>query len=265
MARQSKQIDVFISYKREDYARVDQLAALLEDIKVSVWHDASLIAGEHWPERIEQMARSARAMIVCWTPAAAHSEWIRREMHIGFERNILVPVQFGAGPLPENLRDYHVANMITWAGEADHPGLYQLARGLEAMLAVPVGSRILELAGGQNPAAVAALRAHLVGIARKQQPPISYEEARAVVAATLIEGEATPLRNLFGTLDVIADQNRRRREPPLFGLVVNPDEGLPGKGYFEKHCFLEFDTELAESVHAAQLDAVYAYDWPNDP
>ena len=50
-----------------------------------------------------------------------------------------------------------------------------------------------------------------------------------------------------------------------FGLVVNPDEGLPGKGYFEKHCFLEFDTELAESVHAAQLDAVYAYDWPNDP
>lgn len=265
MTKRRKQLDVFISYKREDYARVDQLAALLEDIKIRVWHDASLAAGELWPDRIEEMARRARAMIVCWTPAAARSEWIRREMEIGFERNILVPVQFGAGPLPANLRDYHVADMTTWAGEADHPGLYQLARGLEAVLAVPVGSRILELAGGQNPAAVAALRAHLIRLARKREPPISYEEARAVIAAKLIEGEATPLRNLFGTLDAIADQNRRRREPPLFGLVVNPDEGLPGKGYFEKHCFLEFDTELAESVHAAQLDAVYSYGWPEDP
>jgi len=86
-----------------------------------------------------------------------------------------------------------------------------------------------------------------------------------VVADALIEGEATSLRNLFGTLDAIAEQNRRRLEPPLLALVVNADEGLPGKGYFEKHCFLEFDTELAETVHAAQLEAVYAYDWPEDP
>lgn len=132
------------------------------------------------------------------------------------------------------------------------------------MLTLPVGARLIELAGSQNPNAVAILRAHLVGLARKRRGPISYAHARAIVADVLIEGEATPMRTFFGTLDAIAAQNRARREPPLSALVVNPDEGLPGKGYFEKHCFLEFDTELAEMVHAAQLAASYAYDWPDD-
>lgn len=262
--RTRKTLDVFISYKREDYARVDLLAALLRDLKLNVWHDASLAAGEHWPDRIEKMARRARAMIVCWTAAAAKSEWIRREMDIGLEREILVPVKFGPGRIPAELRDYHVADMTDWIGGAEHNGLYQLARGLEAMLQLPVGARLIEFAGSQNPDAVAVLRAHLVTIARKRRSPISYEQARAVVADALIDGEATPMRTFFGTLDAITIQNRARREPPLSALVVNPDEGLPGKGYFEKHCFLEFDTELAETVHAAQLEAIYAYDWPDD-
>lgn len=74
-----------------------------------------------------------------------------------------------------------------------------------------------------------------------------------------LQGEKTPLRTLFGTLDAIAEQCRLRREPPLHGLVRN-DDGLPGKGYFEKHCFLRFDpdtdNELAEQVYETPMDDV---------
>jgi hypothetical protein len=257
-------IDVFISYKREDYARVDRLAATLADLGLDVWHDASLVAGETWPDRLEKVAHSALAIVVCWTEAAKTSKWIQREMAIGIERGVLVPVRFGPGRLPKSLGDLHVPNLTDWNGELDHTGFQQFAKGLEKPTGKSVASWVIERAGGQNPAAVAALRAHLVKLARAGAQPIDYTEALRVVASTFRRGAATPLRTLFGTLDVIADQNRVRREPPLFGLVVNTAEDLPGRGYFEKHCFLRHTSPIAAKLHAAQLKDVWAYGWPED-
>ncbi len=62
--------DVFISYKREDRARVEALYALLLDLELGVWFDAGIEVGAAWEARILEEAEQARAILVCWTFAA---------------------------------------------------------------------------------------------------------------------------------------------------------------------------------------------------
>ena len=84
--------DVFISYKREDKARVETLYSLLLDLDVPVWFDAGIEVGMEWETRILDQIEKAKAVIVCWSFAAVSSHWVLREAQIGLDRGILVPV-----------------------------------------------------------------------------------------------------------------------------------------------------------------------------
>jgi hypothetical protein len=84
--------DVFISYKREDRARVEALTELLIDLELSVWFDAGIEVGAAWEARIMEEAEAASAMIVCWSFAATASPWVKREADVGLKRGVLVPV-----------------------------------------------------------------------------------------------------------------------------------------------------------------------------
>ena len=59
--------DIFLSYKREEQARVAELAGILEDLKLSVWYDVGLSSGDQWAQEIEQQALLAKALVVCWS------------------------------------------------------------------------------------------------------------------------------------------------------------------------------------------------------
>ena len=258
--------DVFISYKREDHARVDRLASLLSDLGVSVWHDAALGAGEDWQAQIEGIAKQARTILVCWTPAAEHSLWMQRELRIGLERNVLVLAKLKSCEPPKKLAHYHFADLCDWQEGLDHQGLRQIVSGLDRHLDKGLAAKLEERVGGQNPEAVSKLRALLVSIARAGGAPISYKDAFVHAASAWVEGTKTPFGTLYGLLDTIAEQNRARREPPLFALVVAPTTGLPGRGYFQKHCFLPGELSPEDkALHAAHLKHVYTYPWPNDP
>jgi hypothetical protein len=259
-------VDVFISYKREDRARVDRLAGLLDDLGADVWHDAALGAGEAWQTRIEAVARAANCVVVCWTDQASNSPWILRELRIGLERKVLVPVKFSACTIPANLAHLHFSDLTDWDDGGDHKGMRQLIDGVDAHLRKNLRSKLEERIGGQSPEAVSRLRALLVQTARNGGPVLTYEEAHRAIAAAWKEGAATPFNTLYGALDAIADQNRARREPPLFALVVKKGTGIPGRGYFEKHCFLSaVSSDEARSLHAKHLKRVFGYRWPNDP
>jgi hypothetical protein len=62
-------VDVFLSYKREDRPRVDRLATCLADLDIDAWYDVSLRAGDDWQARIEEIARAAKAIVVCLSEA----------------------------------------------------------------------------------------------------------------------------------------------------------------------------------------------------
>jgi hypothetical protein len=258
-------VDVFISYKREDHVRVDRLASLLKEFQLAVWHDAALGAGEKWHEQIMGVAEKAKCIVVCWTDAAAKSKWVLSEVEVGLRRSVLVPATWAQCERPELFAELHMADMTDWAGGNDHKGLLQLAEGVERFVGRKLAAKLQERAGGENPEVVKRLRALLVNIARKGGAPISYRKAFGIVASAWARGTKTSFEALYGALDVIADQNRARREPPLFALVVT-NKGVPGRGYFQKHCFLETgEGDDARMLHQTHLRWVYGYDWPNDP
>jgi hypothetical protein len=89
--------DVFISYKQDERQAVDTIAAGLRALGLSVWFDARLSAGESFSDEIDREARNAGGILVCWSPSARESRWVKAEAMIGFEHDKLVAC-YVAGP-----------------------------------------------------------------------------------------------------------------------------------------------------------------------
>lgn len=120
-------VDVFISYKQNERAAIEQVAERLRTLGLSVWFDASMSAGESFNDAIDREARSAKAMLVCWSPAARESRWVKAEAMIGFEQDKLVacyvagpdgfspPTPFNTSHV-EDLRGWFASSLETYAG-----------------------------------------------------------------------------------------------------------------------------------------------------
>ncbi|MBL8547140.1 MAG: toll/interleukin-1 receptor domain-containing protein [Hyphomonadaceae bacterium] len=115
--------DVFISYKREDRGAIEQLTRALRGLKLDVWFDASLSAGETFSEEINREARAAKSIVVCWSPAARESRWVLAEALIGFEGDKLAATLVNApepfvAPAPFNI--VHVEDIRAWLAKPDN-------------------------------------------------------------------------------------------------------------------------------------------------
>lgn len=115
--------DVFISYKRSDRARVQQIERLLRENKLSVWFDARLELGrgEGFDAEIEREVTSAASVLACWTPEAVGSVYVRAEAKKGLERGVLVPVFLEPCSLPIPFNDVDAADLSEWGGDGRHP------------------------------------------------------------------------------------------------------------------------------------------------
>ena len=116
---------------------------------------------------------------------------------------------------------------------------------------------------------VSLLRGLLVERALANAAPWTYAQAAEALRDAADEegiqiGEFDQ-HSLWGALDAISEQNRRRREPPLDVLVVSKDTGRPGRGYWQKHAFLDGDgDELEQRVFERHLARVRAAKWEQD-
>lgn len=264
--------DVFISYKRESLAQVELLSGVLRDLNVPVWFDASIQLGEVWEARILHELEEARAIVVCWTPAACESAWVTREAEAGLARDVLAQVKLETCMPAAPFDAQQCGDLRDWEGDLTHPALQALLLRIERLTgAVNLARNARLRAGGQHEELVAMLRALLVARARAGAAPMTYAEAEHAVREeaerTGVEiGEFSQI-SLWGALDSIAEQNRQRREPPLGALVGN-ELGMPGRGYWQKHVFLEGaaeeDVELQKRVLKRQRFWARAYPWPQD-
>lgn len=109
--------DIFISYKREERSQVERLATALRGLGFSVWFDASLSAGETFSDEIDREVRAAAVVLVCWSPAAAGSQWVKAEAQIGFSRSNLISARV-AGPdafePPVPFNSIHMEDLRAW-------------------------------------------------------------------------------------------------------------------------------------------------------
>lgn len=119
-------VDVFISYKQEEREAVQIIASALNDLKVAVWFDSKLRAGASFDEEIAAALEAAKSVLVCWTPAAIQSDWVRGEATQGAQRDRLVACFLQPTNLIPPFNLTHAENLCAWAGQGDDPSWLKL-------------------------------------------------------------------------------------------------------------------------------------------
>jgi hypothetical protein len=115
--------DVFISYKRLQHERVRLIAELLRAEQLDVWFDARLEVGrgEGFDAEIDREVTSAACVLVCWTPEAVRSIYVKAESKKGLDRDVLVPVFLEPCTLPVPFNAIDAADLMGWTGDTLDP------------------------------------------------------------------------------------------------------------------------------------------------
>lgn len=114
--------EVFISYKQDERERMRPIAEGLRALGVDVWFDERLQPDRAFTEEIIHLIQTCRAQLVCWSPAAVASEWVRGEAEMGRQRGVLIAAMMEPTSLPPPFNMHHAESLSGWTGDARHPG-----------------------------------------------------------------------------------------------------------------------------------------------
>lgn len=130
--------DIFLSYKREDEARMARLVAALEKAGLSVWWDRGLPGGGSWRENIQAALDAAKCVVVCWTrdSVGPAGDFVRDEAGQAKARGVLVPVILERGVRPPlGFGEIQAIDLAHWRGDAKDPFFLDLAAACQAKIA----------------------------------------------------------------------------------------------------------------------------------
>jgi hypothetical protein len=122
--------DVFVSYAREDYDAVLELARELRRHGLSVFVDQDTRVGRDFPSEIEKRLRQASCVIVLWSRASVESRWVRAEAEIGAERGVLVPLRIEEVAPPIPFAAIETADLIGWPSLPKKRGVRRVLRAV---------------------------------------------------------------------------------------------------------------------------------------
>ncbi len=203
--------DVFISYKREERQAVERLAQELRRLGLDVWFDASLNAGEAFSDEIDREAHAAKAILVCWSPTARESQWVKSEALIGFEQRKLAAC-YVAGPdgfyPPTPFNSIHAEDLRAWVGAPSntHAGYKSILRRIGAL----AGRADIESFGALDvQAPPSTLRAW---IERHQSSPLFMAVDELLHVRDVEEAERTRLEQEARERRAREEAERRERE-----------------------------------------------------
>lgn len=126
--------DLFISYAREDQARIKPLVQLLQGHGWEVFWDRTVPAGETWRSWLESNIRSARCVVVAWSEHSVRSRWVQEEAETGLRRGALLPVRLDDVDPPFGFSTLQAADLLTWDGAPDAGQAKALITALERKL-----------------------------------------------------------------------------------------------------------------------------------
>lgn len=113
--------DIFISYNREDAAFARIYADAFTAAGLTVWWDATLRSGEDYDAVTEESLRTAKAVVVLWSPRSVNSRWVRAEATIADRGQTLMPVMIEACDRPVMFELKQTAELSHWRGDHDDP------------------------------------------------------------------------------------------------------------------------------------------------
>ena len=129
--------DIFVSYSRQDKARVAPLVTALETEGWSVWWDPSIAPGEEFDSLISKELEVAKTLVVVWTPNSVDSRWVRGEARDAADRGVLFPVRFENAKLPIDFRAVHTTDLDGWGDDRQSQAFRSLYKALESKLGAP--------------------------------------------------------------------------------------------------------------------------------
>lgn len=127
---------IFISYSREDEARIQPLAQALKNRGFSVFWDRHIPAGKTWRSYIGTALSDADCIIVAWSRHSTASNWVCEEAEEGRQRGNLVPILLDNVAPPMGFRSIQAADLTTWEPDYQSPLFDQLLRDIAAVLNV---------------------------------------------------------------------------------------------------------------------------------
>jgi TolB-like protein len=108
--------DIFLSYNREDQATARRFAEAFQAEGLDVWWDTTLRAGEAYDEVTEAALKTAKAVVVLWSPRSVVSRWVRAEATLADRNKTLVPVTIEPCDRPIMFELTQTADLSTWDG-----------------------------------------------------------------------------------------------------------------------------------------------------
>ncbi len=109
--------DIFLSYNREDQAVARRFAEAFGAEGFEVWWDATLKSGEAYDEVTEAALRTAKAVVVLWSPRSVVSRWVRAEATLADRNKTLVPCTIEPCDRPIMFELTQTAELSHWQGE----------------------------------------------------------------------------------------------------------------------------------------------------
>ena len=122
-------VDVFVSYKAEDRARLAPLVAALEAEGFSVWWDAHIGGGTNWHRDIEQHLESARCVVVAWSKRSVghDGDFVRDEARRAQRRGAYLPICIDAVEPPLGFGEIQAMSLKGWRGDRSDARFVALA------------------------------------------------------------------------------------------------------------------------------------------
>ena len=117
----SSEIQVFVSYSREEQQQAKGIIALIEEAGFRVWWDGLLEAGSVFTSSTEEALESSDAVVVLWSARSAGSHWVRDEATSGRDRGRLVPISIDGTLPPLGFRQFQSIDISRWQGDAGAP------------------------------------------------------------------------------------------------------------------------------------------------
>ena len=169
----------FLSYKREDLARVELLRQALERADISVWMDRDTDAGEQWRPTIRSKLEASRCVVVCWSKNSVGADFVLDEANTAKKLNTLLPVVIDAGVKPPlGFGEYQALDLSKWPlGPEKLASLVQAVRKkLEPRPTVYIAATTADLGPYREQARLAA---HALGFAATLSEEDSHSDSIA--------------------------------------------------------------------------------------
>ena len=99
-----------------------------------VWWDDTIRSGDTFDEAIDAALRSAKAVVVLWSPRSVASRWVRSEATIADRNGTLMPAIVAPCDKPVAFELTQTAELAHWRGAADDPAWQAFAGDVRRML-----------------------------------------------------------------------------------------------------------------------------------